>query len=104
MDLHDYPDGVTHLLPPIHPGTVLAEELAARDLNAHRLALAIRVPANRISDIIRGKRPIAAETALRISRYLGTTAQFWIALQSQYDLALAQREHGARIEREVEPA
>ena len=62
------------------------------------------VPSNRLSDIIRGERAISAETALRLGRSLGTGAQFWINLQAQYDLALAEQRDGARIDREVELA
>ena len=91
-------------LPPIHPGRTLASELAARDMTAHALALKLRVPANRISEIIAEKRGISAETALRLGRYFGTGAALWANLQSNYDLALAQRELGERIEAEVEQA
>ena len=71
-DTHEYPTGIAHLLPPVHPGRVLADELRARGLPANSLALALRVPANRISDIVRGQRSVTAETALRLGRYLGT--------------------------------
>ncbi len=73
-------------------------------MTAGALALKLRVPANRISDIVRGKRGISAETALRLGRYFGMSAQFWINLQSQYDLAVARAELGDVIEREVEVA
>jgi addiction module HigA family antidote len=97
-----FPDGLA--LPPVHPGVTLAEEMAARGLSANALALRLRVPANRLSDIVRGHRSISAETALRLGRYLGTGAKFWVDLQAHYDLAVAEREHGAAIERDVEPA
>jgi antitoxin HigA-1 len=100
-DTHHYPTGIAHLLPPVHPGSVLAEEMQVRGLTANALALALRVPANRISDVVRGQRSISAETALRLGRYLGTGAQLWVNLQAQYDLALAQQEFGARIADEV---
>lgn len=90
--------------PPVHPGRTLEGELAARDLSAHALALKLRVPANRISEIVAGKRSISAETALRLGRYFGTGAAFWANLQSHYDLAVAERELGDRIEAEVEAA
>jgi antitoxin HigA-1 len=78
---------------------------ARRDrTTANALALKLRVPSNRLSDIIRGERAISAETALRLGRSLGTGAQFWINLQAQYDLALAEQRDGARIDREVELA
>jgi addiction module HigA family antidote len=89
---------------PVHPGRTLADELKARNLTAHALALKLRVPANRITEIIQGKRGISAETALRLGRYFGTGAPFWLALQSQYDLETAERELGARIAAEVEQA
>jgi addiction module HigA family antidote len=82
----------------------LAGELKARDLTAHALALKLRVPANRITEIIQGKRGISAETALRLGRYFGTGAPFWLALQSQYDLEMAERKLGPRVAAEVEEA
>lgn len=91
-------------LAPVHPGRTLASELAPRGMTAHALALKLRVPANRVSEIIAGKRAISPETALRLGRYFGTGAPFWINLQSQYDLALAEREVGDRIAAEVERA
>jgi len=103
-DTHGYPGGIAHLLAPVHPGGVLADELQARGLTSNALALALRVPANRISDIVRGQRSISAETALRLGRFFGTGAQLWVNLQAQYDLAIAQKEYGAQIEREVNAA
>jgi addiction module HigA family antidote len=91
-------------LAPVHPGRTLESELTARELTAHALALKLRVPANRISQIIAGKRGISIETALRLGRYFGTGAPLWINLQSQYDLALAERALGDRIAAEVERA
>lgn len=101
-EIVEYPDGVR--LRPVHPGLSLADELAARNLSANALALKLRVPANRLTDIIRGKRAISAETALRLGRYFGTGAQFWMNLQTGYDLAIASREFGETITREVEAA
>jgi addiction module HigA family antidote len=101
-EIVEYPDGVR--LRPVHPGLSLADELAARGLTANALALKLRVPANRLTDIIRGKRSISAETALRLGRYFGTGAQFWMNLQTGYDLAVASREFGEAITREVEAA
>ena len=101
-DVFHYPDGVT--LPPSHPGDTLADELAVRGLTANALALKLRVPANRISDIVRGRRALTAETALRLGRYFGTGAKFWVDLQAGYDLAVAERDLGATIEREIDPA
>jgi addiction module HigA family antidote len=89
---------------PIHPGRILRRELAARDLSANALSRALRVPSGRIVDILNGKRSISAETALRLGRYFGNDALFWINLQAQYDLAVAERDVGRRIAREVEEA
>lgn len=91
-------------LPPVHPGRTLAGELEARGLSANALALKLRVPANRLTDIVNGKRGISAETALRLGRYFGMGPAFWINLQANYELALAERDLGARIEAEVETA
>lgn len=82
----------------------MAEELTARGLSANALALKLRVPANRITEIVNGERGISAETALRLGRYFGTGARFWVNLQSRYELAVAEREVGAKIEREVDAA
>jgi addiction module HigA family antidote len=101
-EIFEYPNGIS--LPPMHPGLTLAGELAARGLSANALALKLRVPANRLTGIIRGERSITAETALRLARYFGTSAAFWMNLQAHYDLALAREEVGAIIEREVEAA
>ena len=100
--VYDYPAGAP--LPPVHPGETLAEEMAARGRSANALALKLRVPANRITEIVNGERGVSAETALRLGRYFGTGARFWVNLQARYELALAERELGARIEREVEAA
>jgi addiction module HigA family antidote len=89
---------------PVHPGEVLHDEIAARGLTAHALGLKLRVPANRLTEIINGKRGISADTALRLSRYLGPGAAFWLNLQSQYDLATAEKRLGAKIRAEVEEA
>jgi antitoxin HigA-1 len=91
-------------VPPVHPGRVLKRELVARELSANRLALALRLPSGRITDILNGKRSVSADTALRLGRYFGNSAQFWANLQTAYDLAVAQREHGKKIEAEVQPA
>jgi addiction module HigA family antidote len=89
-------------LAPIHPGEVLAEDfMAPRSLTANALALALRVPANRISDIVRGKRGITAETALRLGRFFDVTPQFWMNLQSRYDLEIARDAYGKAVERDV---
>lgn len=92
------------LFPPVHPGRTLGEELRARELSAHALALRIRVPAGRLTEIVNGRRGISAETALRLGMYFGTGPQFWMNLQANYDLAVLQRDHGARIAAEVQAA
>ena len=89
---------------PIHPGRILRRELHARELSANALARALRVPSGRIVDILNGKRAISAETALRLGRYFGNDAQFWVNVQAQYELAVATRDVGARVKREVEKA
>ena len=88
---------------PVHPGRILKRELQARDLSANKLALALRSPSGRITDILNGKRGISPDTALRLGRYFGNSARFWLNLQTAYELALAEREHGGRIASEVKP-
>jgi addiction module HigA family antidote len=78
-------------LPPTHPGEVLAEEyMAPRSITANALALALRVPANRISELVRGRHSITAETALRLARFFDTTPDLWLNLQAHYDLEVAR--------------
>jgi addiction module HigA family antidote len=89
---------------PVHPGRILKRELAARELSANRLALALRLPANRVTEIVNGKRGISPETALRLGRFFGNTPRFWLNLQTAYELALAEREIGERVKLEVDPA
>ncbi|MFZ2852725.1 MAG: HigA family addiction module antitoxin [Rhodocyclaceae bacterium] len=90
---------------PIHPGEILREEfLLPLKLSGHALALALRVPAPRINDIVREKRGISADTALRLARYFGTSAEFWLGLQVDFDLRAAEIADGERIVREVMPA
>jgi addiction module HigA family antidote len=89
-------------LPPIHPGEILLEEfMVPRGLNANKLALDLRVPSNRITEIIRGRRAVSANTALRLARYFNTSAEIWIGLQADYDLRRAREDLGVTIEREV---
>ena len=90
-------------LPPIHPGEVLKDLLKEAGLTVNALALALRVPANRVGGIIKGQRGITPDTALRLARYFGTSAQLWVNLQSKYDLAVAEDTLRSRIEREVLP-
>jgi antitoxin HigA-1 len=89
-------------LHPVHPGEVLLEEfLKPLGLSQNRLALDIRVPARRINEIVLGRRSISADTALRLARYFGTTPQFWLGLQMDYDLDVAEETLGPRLSREV---
>ena len=92
------------MTPVSHPGRLLKRELAARKLSANRLSLDIGVPSGRITDIINGRRSITADTAVRLGRYFRNSAQFWLNLQSQYDIAIVELEHGADIARRVRPA
>ena len=82
----------------------MKRELTARGLSANRLALDIGVPSGRITDILNGRRSITADTAVRLARYFGNGAQFWLDLQSQYDIAVVECESGAEITRRVRPA
>lgn len=89
-------------LHPVHPGEVLSEEfLKPMNLSQNRLALNIGVPARRINEIVLGKRSISADTALRLARYFGTSAEFWLGLQAQYDLDITAEALGDRLEKEV---
>ena len=91
-------------LDPIHPGEVLLEEfLKPMGLSQNRVALDIGVPARRINEIVLGKRRITADTALRLARFFGTSAQFWLGLQIDYDLDVTADSMADRLEREVRP-
>ena len=91
-------------IPPLHPGEVLYEDFVVpTGISIHRLAMDLCVPANRIAEIVKGERAISADTALRLARYLGTSAEFWLQLQSDYDLEKAKDELKAKIDREVRP-
>ncbi len=90
--------------PAAHPGRLLKRELRARGLSADRLALDIGVPSGRVTDILHGRRSISADTAVRLGRYFGNRAQFWLDLQSQYDIAVIERDRGGEITRRVRPA
>lgn len=92
-------------MPPIaHPGRFLRRELKARRLSANRLALDLGVPSGRITDILNGRRSITADSAVRLGRYFGNRPQFWLDLQSQYDIAVVERERGEEIAQRVQPA
>ncbi len=91
-------------MPPIaHPGRLLMRELEARGLSANRLALDLGVPSGRITDILNDRRSITADTAIRLGRYFGNSAQFWLDLQSQYAIAVVERARGEEIARRVTP-
>ncbi len=90
-------------MPPIHPGELLLEEfLEPLALSQYRLAKDISVPPRRINEIVHGKRSISADTALRLSRYFGTTDRFWLNLQTRYDLELEKDRLGERLEAGVQ--
>ena len=92
-------------LPPIHPGEILFEDYMRHlGLSAHRLAMALHVPATRITEILHGRRSITAETAVRLGQYFKTTPRFWLNLQTAYDLEIIEDEEMARIESEVRPS
>ncbi len=91
-------------LPPIHPGEILkAEFLKPLGMSMNQLALALRVPNNRINQIVEGAREITPDTAFRLARYFGTSPDFWLGLQMQYQLEKAEDELAAKIEKEVRP-
>lgn len=89
-------------LEPVHPGVVLMEEfLGPLGISQNRLALAIGVHPRRINEIVLGKRSVTADTALRLARFFGTSAKFWLGLQTDYDLDVAGDKLGRRLEKEV---
>ena len=88
---------------PVHPGEVLSEELQELGMSANALAVALGVPTNRITAILKGQRGITADTALRLSRYFGTTPQLWLNLQKTFELRIAEIESGEDIEKRVRP-
>ena len=94
----------TSRLQPIHPGEILREEfMIPRGLSQNALARALHVPPRRINEIVREKRGITADTALRLARYFGTSAEMWAGLQADYDLRRARYQKEKEIERDVEP-
>ncbi len=94
----------TNKMRPIHPGEILREEfLVPLGMSANALAMELRVPAPRINDIVRERRAISPDTALRLARFFKTTAQFWLNLQSSFDLKQIESERGKKIEREIRP-
>ena len=91
-------------LPPVHPGEILRDEfLIPLGISVYELANAIKVPRSRVNDVVLGRRAITTDTALRLGRYFGTTPEFWINLQAQFDLDVADRTVRRRIERDVKP-
>lgn len=89
---------------PVHPGRILKRELQARSLSANKLALALRVPSGRVTSILNRKRAITPETALRLARYFGNSPQFWMNLQTSYELQVAEQTIGERVTAEVDAA
>jgi addiction module HigA family antidote len=89
-------------IPPPHPGeTILEDILHPLDMSVNRLAKHLGITATRLNDIVRGRRGVTADTALRLARYLGTSAEFWLGLQLEYDLRTAQQKAGAQIAKQV---
>jgi antitoxin HigA-1 len=92
------------VISPPHPGETIKEDyLVPLGMSVNRLAKALGMGASRLNEVVRGERGITADTALRLARYFGTSAEFWLTLQSLYDLRMAERSVRARIEREVTP-
>ena len=85
--------------PAVHPGEILSDELAEIGVSPTELARQLRVPANRITQIVQGRRAITGDTALRLGHWFGTSAQFWLNLQSSYDIRLGEKTAGAAIRR-----
>jgi len=95
---------MTEKFSPIHPGEVLLEEfIKPLNLSQNRLAIDIGVDARRINEIVLGKRAVTADTALRLARFFGNSPQFWLGLQTQYDLDVTEDQLGKRLDREVRP-
>src|ERR1700690_3790300 len=90
-------------LPPIHPGELLRDELGEIGVSLNELGRALRVPMNRISAIVNGKRAVTVDIEMRLARYFGTSPQYWLNLQNLYDLEIAGQQIRSRIEREVLP-
>jgi len=95
---------ITIMASVVHPGRFLKREMAARKLSANRLSLDIGVPSGRVINILNGRRAITADTAVRLGLYFGNSAQFWLDLQSQYDIGVVEREKGAELAKRVRPA
>jgi antitoxin HigA-1 len=93
----------TAKLPPVHPGEILKETLEDLGISMNRLSQEIQVPANRVSSIVAGRRSITGETALRLARYLGTTPEYWLNMQTRFDLETARDQWTDRVQSEVRP-
>ncbi len=94
----------TNNMRPIHPGEILREEyLRPLDMTPNALSIHLRVPASRINELVRERRAVTVDTALRLARYFNTTAQFWLNLQMSYDLKVAERALGNKIQDEIQP-
>lgn len=94
----------TNNMRPIHPGEILRKEyLEPLAMSPNALSIHLRVPAPRINEVVRERRAVTTDTALRLARYFNTTAQYWLNLQTSYDLKLAEREVGNKIENEIRP-
>jgi antitoxin HigA-1 len=92
------------MIRPPHPGETLKEDyLAPLDMSVNALAKALGIGAARLNEIVRGERGVTADTALRLARYFNTSPEFWLNLQTLYDLRLAQQKAGRRIERKIKP-
>jgi antitoxin HigA-1 len=95
---------VTKLIPPPHPGETIREDvLSPLGMSVNQLAKALGITASRVNDVVRGRRGITADTALRLARYLGTSPEFWLGLQLEYDLRIVSQAKKKEIERAVRP-
>ncbi len=93
---------IANKMRPVHPGEILREEfLKPLQMNAHALAMELKVPAPRVNEIVRERRAVTRDTALRLARYFGTTPEFWLNLQTSYDLKVAKQKIGSKIDKEV---
>ena len=102
VDFSDIASG--RRLPPVHPGEILRDEfLTPMNISVYELAKAIKVPCTRVNDIVLGRRAITIDTAIRLGRYFGSSSEFWINLQTRYDLDVADRTVRRRIEQEISP-
>lgn len=95
---------IAEVMPPVHPGEILREDwMKPAGLTAYGLARSLGVERTRLERIVRCRQPVTADTALRLARYFGTSAELWTGLQAQYDIAVARQTHGAEIDRAVVP-